>query len=315
MLVSVVICTYNRADLLEECLDELSKQTADPSEYEVIIIDNHSTDRTATVAESFARRHPSARYLMEPAQGLSHARNRGWRAAGGRYVAYIDDDCRVPPIWLGVAFEIIARIAPGAFGGPYSAFYKTVKPGWYRDSYFSEGNGDQAGALVHPQTLSGTNLFIRRSLLDRVGGFNTRLGMQGRAIGYGEETDLLLRVRQLDPAEIVYYDPRLWVEHLVTPTKMTLRWIARQRFAGGRSYRQVYRRDALPGAGKVRLFMRALRAVGGLALDALRGMVRRDRTRYPYIQNYLCELSFQRLHLLGMLYDQLTAGQRAETVR
>jgi len=91
-MISVIVCTYNRAELLRELLPTLCEQTVAFTQYEVIVIDNGSTDHTKTVAAVFAARYPQVRYCYEPRQGLSHARNRGWQEAKGDYVAYIDDD-------------------------------------------------------------------------------------------------------------------------------------------------------------------------------------------------------------------------------
>ena len=99
-LISVVVCTFNRADLLETSLEALDEQILESSEYEVIVVDNNSTDNTLNVVEELCNRLTSLRYCFEPNQGLSHARNRGWREAMGEYVAYIDDDCKVPGQWL-----------------------------------------------------------------------------------------------------------------------------------------------------------------------------------------------------------------------
>ncbi|MGD8380729.1 MAG: glycosyltransferase, partial [Syntrophobacterales bacterium] len=92
--ISVIVCTYNRAELLGGTLRTLCHQTLDTSEYEVIVVDNNSTDNTREVVDEFCRRSSNVRYCFEPQQGLSHARNQGLQEAKGKYVAYIDDDAR-----------------------------------------------------------------------------------------------------------------------------------------------------------------------------------------------------------------------------
>ncbi|MDH3661367.1 MAG: glycosyltransferase, partial [Alphaproteobacteria bacterium] len=134
-LVSVVVCTYNRADLLRVCLDSLTCQNA--GGFEIIVVDNNSTDQTRTVAASFAQRVPPVRYVFEPEQGLSAARNRGWREARGRYVAYVDDECRMPVDWIGNMTETIQAHQPEMLGGPYDACFDGPPPDWYRRPYFS----------------------------------------------------------------------------------------------------------------------------------------------------------------------------------
>ena len=109
LLFSVVICTYNRASLLPTALQTVCEQALDCTEYEVLVVDNNSTDETRFVTESFMQRYSNVRYCFEPQQGLSYARNRGWREARGKYVAYTDDECKVPPQWLTVAKEVIIK--------------------------------------------------------------------------------------------------------------------------------------------------------------------------------------------------------------
>ena len=94
-LISVVICTYNRAALLANLLENLSAQSIDPSTYEIIIVDNNSLDQTRNVVEAFATSHGNVSYGFEACQGLSWARNHGYRIARGEYVAYLDDDWTV----------------------------------------------------------------------------------------------------------------------------------------------------------------------------------------------------------------------------
>ena len=126
LAISVVICTYNRAELLANSLQTLCEQTINKSDYEVLVVDNNSQDSTPNLTESFCRYYPNIRYFLETRQGLSHARNRGWQEAKGLYVAYIDDDCKVPEQWLTIAMKIIDRIAPTAFGAAPSIKSETA---------------------------------------------------------------------------------------------------------------------------------------------------------------------------------------------
>ena len=185
-LISVIICTYNRAEFVGTALKSLCQQTAEKTQYEVIVVDNNSEDNTRVVTEGFRRSNPNIRYCSEMRQGLSHARNRGWQEANGSYVAYIDDDCKVPTHWLNIAIEIIDQLLPAAFGGPYYAFYKSPKPYWWKDSYSSFEQSLTPRSLRRLEYLRGGNIFIRRSLLEAIGGFDSRFGMVGQKLAYGE---------------------------------------------------------------------------------------------------------------------------------
>lgn len=307
--ISVVVCTYNRADLLANVLQTLCEQTIDISEYEVIIVDNNSTDNTRAVAEDFCRRYPHVRYCLETQQGLSHARNRGWQEARGEYVGYIDDDGKAPPEWLVVARDVINQIAPAAFGGSYFAFYNTPKPRWFRDEYGTHDLGAQAHVLDPNEYVSGGNLFFRRAVLEVLGGFDPALGMSGQRIAYGEETALLRRMRTEMPDQMIYYEPRLYVYHLVAARKMALSWIIRQRFASGRYSYMVLGEASSAVLSKRRLLKQMLHVLLLLSRGLLGGL-RRDQGRYPFIQNYWHEQAFRHLQTLGALYAQYESGRK-----
>lgn len=305
VLISVVICTFNRSDLVGTLLHGLCRQTMDKSEYEIIVVDNNSSDDTCDVAKCFCQDYPNVRYCFEEQQGLSHARNRGWWEARGEYVGYIDDDCKAPEQWLAVAKEVIQEVSPAVLGGPYYAFYNSPKPAWWRDWYRSCEHAEKARALRQDEYLSGNNIFFRRGILEVLGGFDTSLGMSGGSLAYGEETAFLRRMRKSMSHELIYYDPRLFVYHLVPERKMSLWWTARQRFAGGRySFRVFHSVSSSSHAGLRYLVRQACGILVGFVSDLSNGLLRRDRSKYPYIENYLYEEVLNHFRRMGMLYEQ-----------
>lgn len=301
--ISAVICTYNRAGLLPGILNGVCSQQVDPQKVEVIVVDNNSVDATRSVVETYTGRSISVRYCWEPRQGLSNARNRGWQEARGAYIAYVDDDCHVPPDWLNTAIEIIDRQAPQIFGGPYFPFYNSPKPGWFKDEYGTNFMGDTARSLRVDEYLSGGNLFIQRSLLKALGGFNPELGMSGKKVAYGEETILIRQARKMIPGINVYYDPRLYVYHLVQPDKMRLSKVFLRSFAEGRYIFLTF------SAGERRFTIRhALGLIGMpflILYEAILGVIFRNRKTYPYYQNYYYEHLFHRMIVFGRLYERL----------
>ncbi len=304
--ISVAVCTWNRAALLEECLLSLEGQEADPARFEVVVVDNNSSDGTADVVRAFAARRPNVWGVREERQGLSHARNRAWSVARGDYVAFLDDDAKAPPGWLAAAGEIVEARAPALFGGPYYAFYDSPKPRWWKDSYRSLEMAETARPLGAGEYLSGGNLFVRRDVFDRVGGFDPGFGMAGNTIAMGEETRFIDEVRRAMPDALVYYDPRLHVHHLVPAAKMAPGWLVRRWFAAGRaSWRLFGASSARPVRAATLLGM--ARTAGGLALDVLRAFAARDRVRHPYVQNHLVEESSRYVLEMGRLYEQWKA--------
>ena len=305
-LMSVVLCTYNRRDLMAAALKSLCEQTLRPWSYEVIVVDNNSTDGTRQHVLEVSRQYPHVRYCFEAQQGLSHGRNTGFQAARGLYVAYIDDDCTVPRQWLDIAHRVIVHVAPALFGGPYQPFYHSLKPRWYLDRYGTYDGGPVARVLDQDEYLSGTNLFIRRSLLERLGGFHTGVGMTGTRLGYGEETAFQRRVRSEHHNAVIYYEPRLTVFHLVRSEKMQLTWCAKQMFVSGRDWQRVLYETAMERVHSIRSCLRAMRALFDLARGVVLGILVRDRIRYPFIENYLYEVVFVHLQTLGSTYEQIT---------
>ena len=304
--ISVVICTYNRAELLTKGLQTLCEQTLAISEYEVIVVDNNSQDNTRAVTEDFCRRYPNIRYFFETQQGLSHARNRGWREAKASYIAYIDDECKMPPQWLAIAKQIIERLAPGVFGGPYYGYHTSKPPDWWKESYEAFEPCVTARALSEKEYLRGGNLFIQRRLLDLMGGFDVALGMSGNKLGYGEESHLQKRLRAILPDKLIYCDPQLYVYHLVRLEKMSWRHILSSQFSSGRHSYAVFwdntpRNDRQP---HLRLLGEAALIFLKFIADLLIGILRRDRKRYPYPQNYLYENTFTHLQTLGLIYER-----------
>lgn len=307
LLFSVVICTYNRAALLRMVLESLIVQQLDHSRFEVLVVDNNSTDETRAVSEEFISRAPHVRYVLERRQGLSYARNRGYEEARGCYIAYSDDDNQLPPDWLHTAVTIVEREGAGVFGGPSRAFFITPRPRWFSPTYAVFSPSWSAGDLQPSQFLCGNNIFIRKTLLEAIGGFDPQMGMQGDKLGYGEETELIARIRDRLPHERIFYDPALWVYHLVRPNKMRLRWRIYQQFAVGQYSYQVFKLANRQG----RLALIALGLLRALVLvgELIYAFTLRNRQRYPAAQNYLYERVSRHSMAYGIAYARFCANQ------
>lgn len=304
-LISVVICTYNRRDWLDTALESASRQSLPADRYEVLVVDNNSSDDTRGLVQDWAQRCPNIRYCHEPKVGLSNARNRGWREARGTWVAYTDDDCKLPEVWLTVAAAVIADQAPGMFGGPYYPFYNTVKPAWFKDAYASDYRGDVAKA-IDDRYLPGCNLFIRRDLLALTRGFDPSLGVQGTKRGWSEESEMFRQIRRLRPGERTWYDPRLFVYHLARPEQLTVAWQLRRRFSQARYFQRI-NPEVPPQLGRREALRRMRKTLASLVTD-LGYLPRRDRNLYPHWHQYACEVLGGHLWRLGRLYQRLFQG-------
>jgi len=225
LAISVVICTHNRAYLLRHALESLATQTLRSERFEIVVVNNGSTDDTPTVVaqESVKRTNIQVRLVNEPVLGLGHARNRGWSCAQGRYVAFMDDDARADPCWLERALALFEQgdAAPIAVGGRILPFYPFPKPSWYKDDYEVRSWGNTSRCLSPGESFSGSNMIFTKAVLERVGGFDVSMGMRGERVSMGEETVLFRKLwDDLGPHTTILYSPHLVVYHAVGQQRM-----------------------------------------------------------------------------------------------
>jgi glucosyl-dolichyl phosphate glucuronosyltransferase len=236
--ISVVVCTHNRAALLGQALESLVRQTLNPARYEIIVVNNCSTDDTTGTVEQFQvlKNIAVLRSVDEPALGLGHARNRGWQMAAAEYVAFMDDDARADPHWLERTVDLLERYAakPLAVGGQIRPFYISPKPAWYKDEYEVRSWGQTARRLITGESFSGSNMIVSKTALHQVKGFDVGIGMRGERVSVGEETVLFQKIWELlgDQAVMVYA-PELIVYHTVGRQKMRPRYHLNRWFVAG----------------------------------------------------------------------------------
>ena len=228
MKISVVICTYNREKYIRKALDALAVQTMPVSNFEIIIINNNSTDRSAEEIQSFIDQHPELHtvFCNEDAQGLSYARNRGVKESKGKLITFLDDDAIAPPDFLEKCVRY-AEAKPDtiALGGKIIPEFVDGKPEWYTKYYwgvtgqFDPGN-DTGNMLYWGKFPCGSNMTFTRSFFEKYGLFNTSLGRKGAILLAGEEKELFSRVKTNDEKNKIWYYPDLIVYHMVDKTKL-----------------------------------------------------------------------------------------------
>jgi glycosyltransferase involved in cell wall biosynthesis len=296
---SVIICTFNRAELLDGILGDVCAQRYSPAGYEIIIIDNGSLDSTFEIAQKYSGKYSNVFYYFEPRQGLSHARNLGALKANGEYLAYVDDDARINEIWLVIAQEVVDEYHPDAFGGPFYPFYISKKPNWYKDEYGQSVISTSRRRLYDNEYLSGGNLFITRKLLHEMGMFDSNYGMSGTKIGYAEETILQANIRKNNPDSVLFYEPKLFIQHLVPARKMKLSWRLRDQYAAGRDHYWMKPARQKSLSNQLKSILKLFGALLLFIWHSTIGSLIRDRRRYQYYQNYLYEVSFLYLYILS----------------
>lgn len=227
---TVVIPTYRRADLLRTTLDTLHRQTLSIEHYRLLVVDNADDPATTTLCREYGLDR-----VVEPSTGLSHAKNRGWREATTEWVLYLDDDIRAPTDLLARFYDRLRTADYAGLGGRYRHFFLEPPPNWLRKYYADDRRpSDQRefGELPAGRYLSGGIMAVRRAALRAVGGFSADHGMNGGKVGYAEEEWTQWRLRQ--GGYRIFYDPDIYMDHLVQPYKYTVAARLRMAYASGR---------------------------------------------------------------------------------
>jgi glycosyltransferase involved in cell wall biosynthesis len=235
--LSVIIGTYNRANLLQICLDALCRQTLEPAAYEIVVVDNNSTDETDHLVFKYIGGRVSVRYVFEKSQGFSFARNRGYREAKGLYLVFNDDDTKAPPEYLSNVSKAIEKHAPDILGGPVYPFYTTARPFWFRDVYEIRKYEHKSGFSSRCR-VSGGNFIVKKSLLPNLGLFDVEIGMKGNHIGLGGEAKVLntYRLKTPEDKQKVYYALDCHVLHHVPAHKMRIGYMMKRSYLSGRMH-------------------------------------------------------------------------------
>ena len=208
--LSLVVCTYNRANSLDRCLAAIAKiRPPADVKFEFILIDNGSTDHTWDV---FEKRESSfafpARRILETAKGVGNALNCGYRNSAGAVVAFTDDDCYPDPSFVGAVLAAFQDPAVGVVTGRILLFDPDDAPLTIETSLAPQRF--PAGDYVRPGQFTGANLAFRREALDAIGGFDPLFG-PGSYIGSGADCDAASRVclagwdGRYDPAILVHH--------------------------------------------------------------------------------------------------------------
>lgn len=303
--LTLIICTYHRADLLAHCLAALAAQTPPDIPWELIVINNSSPDNTTEVVDDFLIRHPQidGRCITETQQGLSHARNRGYREARAEWVIYLDDDAKAQTDFLQRAAWLIANTGYKIVGGVFLPWYHYGRPRWYRDRYATN-------ALAHRElcvprgnyVATGGVMLWEKQLLAELGGFDPRVGMVGDKLAFGEETYLQERARTRGIA--VAYDPRLIIHHVVMPQKLSVDYFFRAYFAAGRDAVLGGRVGTSPGTQILQLAI----GLGIMTKDLLLNTPRLLSADY-YVENWLIDVFRKFAKRVGTVYTALLADR------
>jgi glycosyltransferase involved in cell wall biosynthesis len=251
-LITVAICTRNRAALLEMAVRSVLPQMN--GDAELLIVDNASTDDTPAVVARLASSSPCITACREAELGISVARNTAFKKARGQFVLFLDDDETAEPDWLAAYQQFLFVPASGniaAVGGAVFNKYAAPPPKWVNASATFD-RGDLPKRLFHPDSLCGGNAAYRRETALAVGMFDMQLGRR-------EDTDLIFRLQKAGYE--IWWLPGAVILHHVPAYRMRFREMMRGRFNDGRFI--AIQRLKSRRVGWDRGFYRLARIVGG----------------------------------------------------
>jgi glucosyl-dolichyl phosphate glucuronosyltransferase len=230
--ITVLICTYNRASYLGATLDSLAQMEAPGLNWEVLVVDNNSNDETAAVVLSRVAGYPAPlRYLFEGRQGKSNALNTGMAATDADIIAFTDDDVRIPTDWLTRTRAAFDTFNCDYVGGRVYPWWEAAPPRWLPSS---NGRLWAVIALLDygPEPLRfgrriplGVNMAVKRSAIERVGGFNPRMGRTAGTLMGQEQREWFLRAHAA--GVVGYYAPDIVVHHWIPCDRLTKRYFRR----------------------------------------------------------------------------------------
>lgn len=254
MSISVCIATYRRLDRLEQLLNDLRGQDLLPDE--VTVVDNDPLGSARAVVDRFMLSQPPFAVLfdVQPVKNISLTRNRTVELARCDWLAFLDDDERVPRTWLGTLMEAAVRYQADGVLGPVEPLVPKDAPAWIRRGRFYDFPRMSTGSVIPPNRLRFGNLVLRGATLKGMDViFDPAYGLTG-----GEDGDLLSRM-VLRGARIVWCDEAIVHEPIET-SRLTLKWLLRRSMRGGQDFARHFlsgRYGARPG-GRAILFGRAL---------------------------------------------------------
>jgi glycosyltransferase involved in cell wall biosynthesis len=260
MNITVILCTYNRCQSLAATLDSVAVSTLpDTVEWEVLVVDNNSADRTRDVVEDFCRRYPGRfRYVLEPQQGKSYALNTGIRESRGEILAFMDDDVTVESTWLQNLTRSLHRSEWAGTGGRTLLAETFSPPRWLAlEGPYSLGGilaalfdlGDKPLQLDLPPY--GANMAFQKKMFEKYGGFRTDLGPSPfREIPRPNE-DTEFGRRLMAAGERLLYEPSAVVYHPVPLDRIQKKYFLKWWFDYGRAeIREIGRRPDVWGISR-----------------------------------------------------------------
>jgi glycosyltransferase involved in cell wall biosynthesis len=257
MFLSVVICTYNpRLDILNKVLFSLREQTLDKKNWELILVDNNSTESLSGLVD--LSWHPQARIVRESKPGLSNARVCGVNNSQTNLIVFVDDDNVLDENYLQVSYNFhISNPHVGCFGGKSLPVFETPPPSWFNKAGINLGCQDY-GSELHISNYAAANFTVRgypekapigTGMVIQKKAFECylqeaannpdrmKLGRKGKSLSSGEDNDIILTIVK-NGYEIAYV-PELIVHHLIPANRYSLKYLEEMAYQSNRTWVKV----------------------------------------------------------------------------
>lgn len=282
---SIIICTHNRADMLQQTLPLVCRQESPGDKFEVIVIDNASTDRTRQVVNEVRDTFQfPIKYHFEPKIGLSYARNSGINLVEGEFVIFTDDDAIPQPGWLENIIKPFQNSSVMAVGGDVEPVWPDGEP----PAWLSAGLQPYLGITrfyhkedtdsYYPNLPFGVNIAFRKNAVRKAGGFSCDLGRNGNSLLSGEETELCIRLAKAGGK--IVYTPGAVVKHIIARTRVSKQWFRKRSDIQGVS-KAVIEFDGISSGRKSWLLLHRMAILAGSTfVFALCSLVGPERTAF-----------------------------------
>ena len=232
-MFSLIICTYNRDKYIYDTLQHIAENEFPKERYEIVLINNNSTDDTEQEVFRFWKDFPEYdfRYFIETNQGLSYARNRGIKESKGNVLVFLDDDSFVEKDYLKNLEKNLEKSSDlAAFGGKITPLFESgITPVWLSKWTYSWVSaidlGEATKLFTGKQYPIGANMGFTKKCIDKYGSFNTSLGRSKKNLMGGEEKDIFDRIMRNN--EKIYYFPDIEVKHVIPEARTTKDYICR----------------------------------------------------------------------------------------
>lgn len=314
--ISVIVPTCNRSGSLRIALDSILAQQLDAGGFEVIVVDNGSTDDTRAVTERLQPVFPALRYLHEPEPGLHVGRHAGLRASRSELLVYVDDDIRALPGWLQAVKQVMADPEVAIAGGRVLPEWLTEPPAWVRRMW-EEPRADgrmleqlsiiDLGAApreVPPAFIFGCNFAVRRSVLRAAGGFHPD-GFPQQLIRFRGDGESWVSAYVAGQGLKAFYHPGASVYHRIPGSRLTEAYFRTRQYNQGVSDSYTRIREA----GGISRDPRPFRTARRRLRRSLRRMLGRDQAPFADSSDEEIRRSLQESYRDGFAFHQQAVRQ------